>query len=66
MVVLGGWVFLLSEVPLYPCAALGVAAPSLALSPAFSPTSLSVLGYLAYTNTTFLPLGHPQGPTLGP
>ena len=64
--VLGGWVLLMSEVSLYPCAALGVAALYLALSPAFSPTSLSVLGYLAHTNTSFPPLGIPQGPTLGP
>jgi hypothetical protein len=38
-----------SEVPLYPCTALGVVALFLALSPAFYPTSLSLLGYLAHT-----------------
>jgi len=42
MVFLGGWVFIMSEVPPYPCTALGVAALSLALSPAFSPASLSL------------------------
>ena len=57
MVFLGGWVFIMSEVPPYPCTALGVAALSLALSPAFSPASLSLLGYLAPTKNPFLLLG---------
>ena len=57
MVFLGGWVFLMSEAPLYPCAAFGVAALSFALCPAFSPACLSLLGYLAPTKKTFLLLG---------